>query len=756
MRKLLHIAAGYGSALILSRYLLGHSILPYIAAGAFVLAFSAFFFKGTVRMRILLIALSFSIGTLWNWAYDELFVTKVSALSGHEKTVNALVLDYPELNDDYATALIRLSDDAFPRAKVRITSYDYDLSSLTPGDSINIPLKFYFPQDKNRTDNLFANGIYICAYVKGNLEVSSSQINKLILCQKSSNMTFKRSVIKCFPEDIASFTLALLTGDKSQLYDNVRLYSSLSTAGLAHIVAVSGMHLSFITGFCRMITGRRRRTAFICIPVIVAFMALVGFTPSVVRAGIMQIIVLLAPIFYREADSLTSLSFAFLILTVNPQTIASVSLQLSFAATAGIILFTPLIYKSLTGKLKIKSGIIAFFLRGLIGIFACSVGALIFTTPLCAVHFSYISLYGIVTNIICLWALTATFLLSLITALIGLAFPGIGAFLANMIAYLPRGVFAIAGFISDLPYSRLYTSNNYIVWWLVLVYILFIVTYIAKGDGKYRPVIPICCCIVSFCVITFFDSMRTHDQIAVTAVDVGQGQAITAVSDSSVVVIDCGSKTKGAYCAQLTAEELFSLGKQHIDLLILTHLHSDHANGASSLISLVDTRAIAMPDNAKQSEYYDEIVALAQDSGIEIYYITEDTSVSFGDVQYTLFAPLGKTDANENGIIVLGDYGEFEYLVTGDVNTGTENILCLTRELPDIELLVAGHHGSKYSCGDTLLKESSPDNVIISVGYNSYGHPSSETIVRIENAGAKLYRTDTQGSITITAGKNNG
>jgi len=101
MRRLLHIAAGYSASLILTHYLLGHGILPYIAAGAFVLAFSAFFFKDSARVRILLIAFSFSIGTFWSWAYDELFVLKVSDLAGQEKTVNAVVLDYPEVNDDY-------------------------------------------------------------------------------------------------------------------------------------------------------------------------------------------------------------------------------------------------------------------------------------------------------------------------------------------------------------------------------------------------------------------------------------------------------------------------------------------------------------------------------------------------------------------------------------------------------------------------------------------------------------------------------
>ncbi|MBR4953627.1 MAG: DNA internalization-related competence protein ComEC/Rec2 [Oscillospiraceae bacterium] len=621
---------------------------------------------------------------------------------------------------------------------------------------ITVPLKFAAIKTDDSFDKASSYGVYSYAYVTDEYVINTSRFSTLIHLQKSAADVFKKTVYNCFPEDVAPFTAALLTGGKTQLYKDTALYSDLATAGLAHIVAVSGMHLSFITGFCRMITGRRRRTAFICIPIIVAFMALVGFTPSVVRAGIMQIIILTAPMLRRESDSLTSLAFAFLILTLNPQAITSVSLQLSFAATAGIVLLTGPINKHLTKNLDFKFKPLEKLVRALIGIFSCSVGALAFTTPLCAFHFSYISLYGIISNLLCIWLLTAAFILSLLTTVIGLAFPEIAAFIAGIIAYLPRLVFAVSGFIADLPYARLYTANSYIALWVAFSYAIFIASYLAKGERKYRPIIPVCCCICSLCIITMFDTARIKDCISVTAVDVGQGQSITVLTENSTVVIDCGSKTEGSECAQLTAEELFSQGRQHIDLLILTHLHTDHANGAAELMNLVHTSAVAMPESALDSEYYDEIVSLAETEGIEIYYITEDTSVSFGDVSYTLYAPLGKTHANENGIIVLGDYGEFEFLVTGDVNTDTENILCLTRELPDIEMLVAGHHGSKYSCGEMLLAETLPESVIISVGYNSYGHPSMETLERITLYGAEISRTDTGGSINITVGKDNG
>ena len=121
-----------------------------------------------------------------------------------------------------------------------------------------------------------------------------------------------------------------------------------------------------------------------------------------------------------------------------------------------------------------------------------------------------------------------------------------------------------------------------------------------------------------------------------------------------------------------------------------------------------------------------------------------------------IFAPIGSEDPNEKGILVLGDYGDFEFLVTGDAGSGTEKQLVSFYPIGDIDLLVAGHHGSKYSTSDELLDSMRPETAFISVGMNSYGHPTDEVLQRLYSRGIDVYRTDKNGNITIMAGNSHG
>ena len=106
--------------------------------------------------------------------------------------------------------------------------------------------------------------------------------------------------------------------------------------------------------------------------------------------------------------------------------------------------------------------------------------------------------------------------------------------------------------------------------------------------------------------------------------------------------------------------------------------------------------------------------------------------------------------------MVLGDYGDFEFLITGDADMGTERMLTRLYTLPDIELLIVGHHGSKYSTSEELLEETMPDTAFISVGTNNYGHPTQEALDRLSEHGVEVHRTDMEGSISITVGGDNG
>lgn len=111
---------------------------------------------------------------------------------------------------------------------------------------------------------------------------------------------------------------------------------------------------------------------------------------------------------------------------------------------------------------------------------------------------------------------------------------------------------------------------------------------------------------------------------------------------------------------------------------------------------------------------------------------------------------------NEQGLSVLGSANDLDVLITGDMKGDTERALMKKYPIPDIEILVVGHHGSKYSSDETFLAAIKPEIVVISVGDNSYGHPAPEAVQRLESVGAAVRRTDEEGSITIHGGEEYG
>ena len=121
---------------------------------------------------------------------------------------------------------------------------------------------------------------------------------------------------------------------------------------------------------------------------------------------------------------------------------------------------------------------------------------------------------------------------------------------------------------------------------------------------------------------------------------------------------------------------------------------------------------------------------LAERYGVEIHYVTEVTEITNGASTMNIYPPVGEEGANELGLTILCSLGDFDTLITGDMDGKTETKLVETYDLPDIEVLLVGHHGSKYSTGTTLLESVTPEVGVISVGDNSYGHPTEEALLR--------------------------
>lgn len=759
MRKLVCAAIGFTAAITAAHYFLPLEVLLYASCICAVLSLAVLLSKAKLKRVLSLVLFFAALGFIWNFGHESLVIRPAEKLVGTSRIVEAQVVDYPKYGDSYSSVVLKLRGEDLPDAKVLVTDYEGIISDIKPGDIISIGLEFRSARLRfNVEDDYYlASGIFLRAYAEGECTVTGHRSPTFLDWPKELAHSLKAHILELFPEDVAPLVKALLTGDKTEFYEDDELYVSMKVAGLTHIIAVSGMHVSFIISLLSLWTGRRRMTAFLGIPLVWFFAAMMGFGPSVTRASVMITMLLIAPILRRENDPPTSLSAALLILLlINPQAVGSISLQLSFAAMAGIILITPGIHNAITTLYSNSGGLFRRALASVNGVFSASIGALVFTTPLVALHFGFVPLYSFLSNILCLWAMSTAFMVSYPICIIGALYFPLGSALAWLAAWLPRYTVVLVKSIADLPWAALYTSNNLVAWWLVFVYVVMWLPWIFRRKKAYRPVLPACICLISLAAVVFLSQSQSNDSPAVTALDVGQGQCIVASTERGTVVVDCGGRGSPVNAGDTAAEYLLSSGRREVELLVLTHLHDDHANGVVRLMNQVNVKRIAMPKVYESTDISDSILKTCYDNDTEIYYVVENTAVQMDTLSLELFAPIGSEDENERGLIILGDYGEFEFLVTGDAGSGTEKQFASFYPIGDIELLVVGHHGSKYSTSEYLLDAVTPDTAFISVGLNSYGHPTGEVLQRLAERDIAVLRTDLNGNITVMVGTDNG
>ena len=217
------------------------------------------------------------------------------------------------------------------------------------------------------------------------------------------------------------------------------------------------------------------------------------------------------------------------------------------------------------------------------------------------------------------------------------------------------------------------------------------------------------------------------------------------------MLVDCGGNQQ-ENAGDIAADQLEHLGHRRLDALVLTHYHADHANGIPRLLKRIPVDVLYLPDVEEEDPLRVEILQLAEEYGVAVRFVREDTQLQIGpELTMNLYPPLGSETTNEMGLTVLATSGDFDTLITGDMNTEVEQLLLRHTELPDIELLIVGHHGSRYATSEELLEETRPEWAVISVGHNNYGHPTQDVLDRLRNAGAEVYRTDLQGTVTLHA-----
>ena len=708
-------------------------------------------------------AFGLALGCLWTAGYSWVFWRPAELLDEKTVRLTATVSQWPQ-ETDYGGFSVLARADTEGWVTVPILLYvDDQGADLRPGDRIETVTHCALADHASSGEEITyytAKGIFLTGQAYGRLEVERPDHIPLRDWPAYWSQALKESISKAFPSDVSGLVQALVTGNRDSLSDPFT--TSLQRAGLSHTVAVSGMHLAFLAGLLSLLFGGWRRLAsLVTIPVTILFTLTAGCTPSVVRAAVMILLLHIGPLFYRERDEFTSLGGALLLLLLyNPFSAAHIGLQLSFAAVAGIFLCAQPLQTALMAHIPFRPAerwtlwwAIQLVPKFIVSTFCATLGASVFTVPLSAIYFQSVSLIAPLSNLLTLWAVGILFGAGVLIGTLGVFVPELAALVALPIAPLGRYLNAVIDGLSSLTFSAVTTQSVYYRAWLVLVYLILILIPILPG--KKRWIIPTCCGVTTLCLAMLLNAWSFWwGSGAVTVLDVGQGQSVLVRSGQFLCLVDCGGDGYDS-AGDIAADFLGDYGVGRLDLLVLTHFHVDHANGVAQLLKRLQVDTLAIPPATGEEEpLREEILSAAQEQGVEVLEVGEDTLLTLDQNRtIQLYAPLGAGETNEAGLTCLVSNGDFDTLITGDMGSDVEQQLLAHAALPDLEVLVAGHHGSKSSTSEQLLAHTAPDYAFLSAGeHNSYGHPAQETLERLAAAGCRIYRTDLQGTITLRVG----
>lgn len=746
MRKLMWFSVGFAISCALGAYLFPKHFMLF-GVIALVLGLGSVLvskrFRGFRTIAVVLIA--FAVGTVWFLLYDSFALSSVRVLDSTYVETELEVSDYSVVTDYGCTVSANLTRDD---RTYHVTIYLREVVSCKPGDILKGNFYFRYTSIGGAKDPSYhrGDGIFLLAYPEGEVAHVRADAVKGKYYPQMIRMQLIQRIEALLPKDAAAFAKALLLGDRSGI--DYETNTAFKVSGISHIVAVSGLHVSILMSLAALFLGKRRILLFLIgIPTLILFAAITGFTPSVTRACIMQGLFLTAMLIKKEYDPPTALGLAALVmLVINPMVIISVSFQLSFACMIGIFLFSGRIYAWITDEKRFGStngkGVEAKMKRWFASSVSISLAASVMTTPLVAVYFGAISLVSVLTNLIVVWLVTYIFYAVLLICGVSLISLYAGRIAAWLTSYPIRLLLGTSKLIASFPLAAVYTESVYIIIWLAFSYVLLALFLCMK---RKSVLIFFCLSTVSLCLCLVFSWIEPLlDPCRMTVLDVGQGQCILLQGDGKTFLVDCGGSSDWN-SADKAAETLLSQGISRLDGVIVTHYDDDHAGGIPCLLTRVPSDAVYLPYMMDDSGISRSIREAAGDSVITV---SNDMSIQFGQTQITIFGPESYNLGNESSLCVLFQRENCDILIIGDRGSLGEMLLLHRTELPKLDVLIAGHHGSSGSTGVEFLTQTNPEYVFISVGRNNrYRHPSDKLLARLSEFGCIVYRTDIHGTI---------
>lgn len=696
---------------------------------------------------------------------------QMSILISSQKTTSQ-INEMQEIFGKNASALCYLQEDeALPRAG----SYVRVLGEVSPFLQATNPGEFDAAAYYRRKDCLFAlRKTKITAQTKnyGRLEEFLSQL------RYESEALFR----KLLGEKNGATASAMVLGRKKGMDSEVKaLYQG---AGISHLLAISGLHLSLIGaglfGLLKKVRLPVALSAGISTWILIVYAQLTGMGISTRRALVMFLLFLAAGLLKRTPDLPTSLAVAALLLLVpKPQRILDAGFQLSFSAVIGIAVMIPVLqdgWEEAAPSLRVTDGVAGWNIARTAIARACrllrknilaGLGITMTMLPFLLIHFYEWSPWSVLLNLAVIPLMGI-----LLPCLIGLQLVARLTALAHCLE-LPQHLLCTAieaifscyeqlcRFTTTLPGSILHTG--YPTWQALAVYTNGLIALAVSGK-KLRPHLRLAAAV---CLMGIF-LIRLPGELNVTMLDVGQGECVgIETREHHVYLVDAGSTSKKKTGQYQIIPWLKYIGTRSVEGIFITHWDEDHISAVGELLewsksSRVKIRRIFLPDVALKDEVLETLLQQIEEANVSVEYLSAGEHMTDGALQISCLHPYAKKvpeDRNDASLVLRLSQGDFQMLLTGDLEKSGEDWLVeqarpATQNPLRCTILDAGHHGASNATGEALLDLAQPGVVLISCGKNNrYGHPAPETLQRLEERGIRWYSTAEVGAIQVQVGK---
>ncbi len=649
------------------------------------------------------------------------------------------------------------------RLQVRLTS---GIDPGRYGDRVLVSGRLRSPQPARNPGGFDARTYYASRGVHALMSVRDARSYRVTLRNTSFTWqtgvidplrnSIERSIDRTMRGDSAALLKGILLGARRQLPED--LLDTFRTIGLAHILAVSGLHVGLITLVIHTLLSVLRLPRNIVVGgtlgVLVLYAFITNLTPSVIRATIMAALFLAGRQLDRQTDTVNILAVAaIVILLIWPSALFDLSFQLSFLATYAIITGYPRMKELLPERISRSEKWWARWLRdGLLVSVAAQFGAL----PVVAGTFYQVSWMSAVANLFIgpLVFLNTTF--GVLTALTGPLYIEIARLFSAANTLVLYAMIHLSKAFSGAPSALVEVPAPSILFFASFYGAGLLLLWKPDGDRGRRTRLGL----LALSLLLFGYNLLPDRSLRITVLDVGQGDAIfIACPNGRTLLVDGGARTPFYDAgARVILPFMRAKGYRRVDTIIVTHPDLDHYGGLRAVVESVDVGEVLSSGVVSASRSYQAWRDAIERRDIPYRAVVMgDTLAALGGVRGLFLHPdplflsgPAKSNSNEVSVVLRLSLGEFSMLLTGDIEAKGEAATVRRPSMLKSTVLKSPHHGSRSSSGSAFLNAVDPEAVAVSAGmYNNFGHPSPEVIERYRRRGAEVFRTDEGGAVLI-------